>query len=333
MTFPRLAVAVSLAAASVVLLAGCATATSAEDDGRIAIVASSNVYAQIAEAIGGDFVNATALVSSAAQDPHSFEPSARDQLTVQRADLIVENGGGYDAFVDALIEASGSTAPVITAVGFSHEWPGNPGHDAGSADGEHSEQEHSDDEHADDEHADHEHVEGFNEHVWYDPHAMQHLAEEVAHELADLLPAEADTFEGNAAEFAAGIAELETALADIDAEHAGAEVFVTEPVSLYLVEAAGLVNVTPDAFSEAVEEGQDVAPSTLLDSLKLLRSADVDIVIANTQTGGAETTDVISEAETLSIPVVEFSETLPDGATYLTWMQANIDALAEALAP
>ena len=48
---------------------------------------------------------------------------------MQRADLIIENGGGYDAFVDALIEASGSTAPVITAVEFSHDWPGDAGHE------------------------------------------------------------------------------------------------------------------------------------------------------------------------------------------------------------
>ena len=115
-------------------------------------------------------------MSSTGQDPHSFEPSARDQLTVQRADLIIENGGGYDAFIDALIESSGSEAPVITAVEFSHDWPDNAGHDAES-EGAHT-----------DEHGDHGHVEGFNEHVWYDPHTVEHLAEGIAHELSELLP-------------------------------------------------------------------------------------------------------------------------------------------------
>jgi zinc/manganese transport system substrate-binding protein len=338
--------AAALVAASALVLSGCATSPDAAGgtaaDDRIAIVASTDVYAQIAEEIGGEFVDVTAIVSSAGQDPHSFEPSARDQLTIQRADLIVENGGGYDAFVDALIEASGSTAPVVTAVEFSHDWPDNAGHDAetqdagshedASADAEH---EHAEDEHAEDEHGDHahEHVEGFNEHVWYDPHTVEHVAEEIAHELAALLPDEAATFEANAAAFAEGIAGLESALADIDATDAGAEVFVTEPVPLYLVAAAGLVNVTPDAFTEAVEEGQDVSPSTLLESLNLLRSGEVRVVISNTQTGGAETTEVIGEAESIGIPAVEFSETLPDGQTYLSWMQANIESLAQALAP
>ena len=346
MTARLLPHAVALVAASALVLSGCATtpgeAGEAGSDDRIDVVASTDVYAQIAEEIGGEFVEVTAIVSSGGQDPHSFEPSARDQLTVQRADLIVENGGGYDAFVDALIEASGSTAPVVTAVELSHDWPDNAGHDAethdadshedASADAERAE---ADAEHAEDDHGDraHEHVEGFNEHVWYDPHTVEHVAEEIAHELGELRPDEAATFEANAAAFAEGIAGLESALADIEGTDAGAEVFVTEPVPLYLVAAAGLVNVTPDAFTEAVEEGQDVSPSTLLESLKLLRSGEVRVVISNTQTGGAETAEVIGEAESLGIPPVEFSETLPDGQTYLSWMQANIESLGEALAP
>ncbi len=335
----RLATAAALAAASALVLAGCASSGAGASDGRIQVVASTNVYAQIVEEIGGEFVDATAIVSSSAQDPHAFEPSARDQLAVKRADLIIENGGGYDAFVEALVEASGSTAPVITAAEFSHDWPGNDGHDAADAgaDAAAGEEDHSDHaageqtDQAEDEHAEHEHVEGFNEHVWYDPHTMQHLAEEIARELSGLLPAEAATFDAAASTFAEGIAELETGLAAIDAAHAGAEVFATEPVPVYLLAAAGLENVTPEDFSEAVEEGQDVAPSTLLESLKLLRSGDIGAVIVNSQTGGAETTEVISEAEAQSIPVIEFSETLPDGQTYLSWMQANIDALAGAL--
>ena len=55
------------------------------------------------------------------------------------------------------------------------------------------------------------------------------------------------------------------------------------------------------------------------------------MVVANAQTGGAETTQVIDEASAKSIPVLEFTETLPSGDTYLTWMQQNIDDLAGAL--
>ena len=335
MTFRRLIAPAALTAASVLVLAGCASADTdaAASDDRLQVVSSTNVYGQIAEEIGGDLIAVTSIVSSDAQDPHSFEPTARDQLTVSNADLIIENGGGYDAFIDALIESSGSEAPVITAVEFSHDWPENAGHEGETEEAHAEDEAHSEDEaHTDEEgHDDHAHVEGFNEHVWYDPHTIEHVAEAIAEELSALQPDDAATFEANAEAFVAEIAGLEGSLAEIDAAHAGAQVFVTEPVPVYLVAAAGLENVTPDAFSEAVEEGQDVPPATLLESLTLLQDGGVRVVIQNTQTGGAETTQIVEEAEAIGIPVIAFSETLPEGQTYISWMQANIEALAGAL--
>lgn len=316
-----------LALGTALVLAGCAAPAASGGDDVVRVVASTNVYASIAEAVGGDAVEVTAIVSSASQDPHSFEPSAQDQLAVSRADLILENGGGYDGFLDALIEATGTDAPVLTAVEFSHDWPENEGH----ADDEHAD----DDAHAQDDghdHGDHEHVAGFNEHVWYDPHAMAHFAGAIADELTALAPEHAEEIAANAAAFQDGVAAIEDAIGDIAATDAGAHVFVTEPVPLYLVAAANLENVTPAAFTQAVEEGQDVPPATLLEALSQLASGEVRVVIANSQTGGAETTQVIDEADADGIPVVEFAETLPEGQTYLSWMQENVAQLAGALA-
>jgi zinc/manganese transport system substrate-binding protein len=321
----RLLVPVVLVATSALALAGCATGAAsgdATDDDRIQVVASTNVYGQIVEEIGGDLVDVTAIIDSASQDPHSYEPSAQDQLAISRADLVIENGGGYDAFIDALIESSGSEAPVVTAVEQSHDWPENAGHDDAEATAE------PEDGH---DHAGHDHVEGFNEHVWYDPHTIEHVAEAIAAELGELAPDDAATFTANAETFAEGVHGLEESLAELEGARAGAQVFATEPVPGYLLAAAGLENVTPDAFSEAVEEGQDVPASTLLEATRLLEGGTVGVVITNTQTGGAETQQVVSVAEENAIPVIRFAETLPEGQTYLSWMDENIAALAGAL--
>jgi zinc/manganese transport system substrate-binding protein len=319
----------AVAAASVLVLTGCAGGGSPADDGRVKVVASTNVYGQIAEVVGGDAVDVTSIIDSAAQDPHSYEASARDQLTVSRADLVIENGGGYDAFIDGLVHATGTDAKVLTAVEFSHDWPGGSVHD----DSAHDESDHDESAHeSGDEHG-HDHVAGFNEHVWYDLHAMSDLAQGIASELGTLRPTDAETFEGNAAAFVASLAELTAQLTALDAAHGGTQIFVTEPVPLYLTEAAGLENVTPEAFSQAVEEGQDVPPATLLDALHLLRSGEVHAVIVNSQTGGVETDAVIKAAGQADIPVLEFSEVLPDGLTYVEWMQQNIDSLTKALTP
>jgi zinc/manganese transport system substrate-binding protein len=321
----------------------------------VRVVASTDVYGQIAQEIGGDAVDVTSIITSASQDPHSFEATAQDQLAVSRADLLIENGGGYDSFMDSLIDASDASAPVITAVEYSHDWPENDGHSDEDGDHDHADEsapaeddhaddsdqteddhndasDHAEDDHADDDHAGHDHVEGFNEHVWYDPHTIEHVAEAIADELSELDPDNSATFEANGVAFVEQIGGLESSLAEIEASDAGAGVFATEPVPVYLTTAAGLANVTPEAFSEAVEEGQDVPPATLLESLGLIESGSVRVLIANSQTGGAETTQVIDAAKAKGIPVLEFSETLPEGQTYISWMQQNIDALSGALA-
>ena len=350
----RLLAPLALATAAAFALTGCGGGSEPEETptGAVAVVASTSVYGQIIEAIGGDHVAVTSVVTSAAQDPHGFEASARDQLAVSEAQLIVENGGGYDAFMDALIDSSGTNAPIITAVEFSHDWPDAGSHDDAHADDAHADDAHDDtdagdphaedhadadhDPHTDDDdhdHADHGHVEGFNEHVWYDPHTMAHLAEEIAHQLSELDAENAEAFAKNLATFSDGIEQLEASLAELDAAHGGTQILVTEPVPLYLTDAAGLVNVMPEAFTEAVEEGQDVAPATLLEAQRLIESGTIGVLVANAQTGGAETTQVTSGAESQGIPVVEFTETLPEGQTYLSWMTANVDALSVALTP
>ena len=90
-----------------------------------------------------------------------------------------------------------------------------------------------------------EHVEGFNEHVWYDVQAMGALAHGIQAKLEALKPSGADTFAANLDAFLAEIDGLDGQLAAIDQDHGGTAIFVTEPVPLYLTDAAGLDNVTP----------------------------------------------------------------------------------------
>jgi len=310
--------AAALLAATATVLAGCsgtADGDTADADGAVQVVASTNVYGSIAEAVGGDRVDVTSIIDNAAQDPHEFEASARDQLRVKKAGLIIENGGGFDPFMDGLVQASGTDATVITAAELSPEFPAD-----GNLETHHDDADH-----------DHDHLEGFNEHVFYDPAVMATLAEKIATTLGDIDPAGAGAFTANAKAFADGIQPITDALAKLKAAHEGTGVFVTEPLPLYLTDAAGLDNKTPSAFSEAVEEGQDVAPSTLLDALKIISSKQVAVVIVNAQAGGAETERVQQEAGDAGIPVLEFSELLPEGKTYLTWMADNVAQLGDAL--
>ena len=316
----------ALTSAAVLALAGCSsTPTSAtEGDGTIQVVASTNVYGSIAAQIGGDRVDVTSIIESATQDPHSYEATARDRLTVQKADLVIENGGGYDAFVDSLLKDA-DDPHVVTAVEFSHDFPGNEGHDDTEADHEHD--------HADDEegHEGHNHIEGFNEHVWFDPHTMIHVVEAISDELAELDPDGKADFEANAAKITADLEGFEADLEGLQAQAEGKTVFITEPLPGYLAAAAGLTDATPEGFAESVEEGTDVAPAVLLESLDVIKSGTLTALLTNAQTGGAETQRVEEAAKDAGIPVVAFTELLEDGSSYSEWMRDAIQSLAAAI--
>ncbi|KXC05976.1 metal ABC transporter solute-binding protein, Zn/Mn family [Microbacterium hominis] len=301
----------ALTAASALALTGCSSSTgasstpSASADGTIAVVASTNVYGDIAKTIGGEHVEVTALIADESKDPHEFEATAADQLDIQNAQLLIENGGGYDPFMATLKDAAKSDAPLISAVTFSPEWTGSDPSEA---------------------------VDGFNEHVFYDPQTIAAVADEIAAQLGALDPAEASVFTANAKAFRADIdAKVTPILTEVAAAHTGTEIFVTEPVPLYLAEAAGLTNVTPAAFSEAVEEGQDAPPATLLDALTLVGGGSVKIVFVNAQAAGAETTQVETKAGEAGVPVIKASELLPEGENYVSWMTDMATQIKSAL--
>jgi zinc/manganese transport system substrate-binding protein len=314
-----------LAGALTVALAACSGGSSGSGAGstaagadRIAVLASTNVWGDVVEQVGGDHVQVTSVISEPSADPHSYQSTARDQLALSKAALIVENGGGYDDFMQTMIASAGTAAPVISAVEVSGLAGDDHGSDGGPATGS---------AHADD---GHDHGE-FNEHVWYDLPTAGKVADAVAQQLATIDPANAGTFQANAAAFQASLAPLTDEVGRIRAAHDGAPAAVTEPVPLNLLEAAGLDNVTPEQFSEAIENETDVPAAVMDQTLKLFTGKQVKVLVYNEQTTGPQTEQVVEAAKANGIPAVPVTETLPDGQDYLSWMQANIQALGQAL--
>jgi zinc/manganese transport system substrate-binding protein len=265
----------------------------------VRVVASTNVYGDIARQIGGDHVQVTSIINDPNQDPHSYQAAPQNQLALSKARVIIENGGGYDDFVDVMRHsAARHDAVVLNAVDISGRNPADP---------------------------------ELNEHVWYDFPSMRKLSATLADALIQADPGSAGTFRANAAAFAAKLAGLEKSEAAIRAKFAGVGVAVTEPVPLYLLEACGLDNRTPAAFSHAIEEGTGVPPRTLNEMLGLIEGQKVALLAYNEQTSSPETEKVLDAARQHGIAVVPVTETLPPGQDYLSWMTANVTAVDEAL--
>ena len=309
-SYRRLPLVPLAAGACLTLLAGCG---SSQDSGSgtdaaqgpaaasvVPVVASTNVYGDVAKRIGGAKVQVTSIISDPDQDPHSYEANTQNQLALSKAKVVIENGGGYDDFVDRMLKTGGSSAEVVNAVKVSGK--------TAPAGGE------------------------LNEHVWYDFRTVARLADRIAAALAKADPADTATFTRNAKSFQAKLKPLEQKEARIKAGHGGERVAITEPVPLYMIEAAGLENATPQEFSEAIEEGGDVSARTLQQTLALFTGKKVKALVYNEQTSGPQTEKAEQAARAAKIPVVPVTETLPHGKDYLGWMTANVDALASALA-
>jgi zinc/manganese transport system substrate-binding protein len=298
----------AIAAATAVTVAAVGGCSSAPSTGgstgtsapvEIAVVTTTDVWGSVVAQIGGSHVHVTAMITDPAADPHSFEASGQNQLAVAKAQLIVENGGGYDDFIDTMIASADAKAPVINAVTAS----GYPA----PADGQ------------------------LNEHVWYDFPTVSRVASAVAAALSTIDSPNAADYLANATTFNQALDTLIAREATIKAAHGGAGVAVTEPVPLYLVAAAGLVNKTPAEFSRAVEEGTDVPATVVSDTVKLFTDHQVEALVYNDQTTGPQTDAVLAAAKTSGVAIVPVTETLPVGKDYLEWMTDNVTALAAAL--
>ncbi|MFD0199823.1 MULTISPECIES: metal ABC transporter solute-binding protein, Zn/Mn family [Saccharothrix] len=315
----------AVAAATAVALTACGAqdTPAANDDGKIKVVASTNVWGSVVQAVGGDAVQVTSIIDDPSGDPHSYESTPSDLATVRDAKLVIFNGGGYDDFFAKLLGPETEAAKKIEAFPISgkasgHDAPETSAEPDGHAEGEEG--------HAENEEG-HDHA--VNEHVWYDFETVRKVADQAAVDLGAIAPDKKSTFEANAKTFTDGVQALED---KVKGRGAGKKVLATEAVAHYLLDAAGVEDATPEAFAEAVENETDVPAVALAEALTLVEGKQVAAVVNNAQTGNAATGEVLHTARAAGVGVVEVTETLPEGATgYLEWMTKQVDVLVGAL--
>ena len=263
-----------------------------------AVVASTDVWGSVAESVAGGDIRVSSLVSGTT-DPHSFEPSPAAAAEIADAALVVFNGGGYDAWVPAVL-ANNAAVPAVDAYSLL---------DADAV-GEPS---------------------PANEHVFYEINTARAVADRVAAALADADPENADGYRSRAASFARGadtILAKQKALRD---ELPDAQVVATEPVAHYLLLATGVTDRTPPGFASAIEQDTDPAPVDIAAMLDLITTRQVSALLFNEQTATAATRGIRDAANAAGVPVVKVTETLPAGSDYLGWQSDTVDRLGAAL--
>jgi zinc/manganese transport system substrate-binding protein len=291
---------VGAVAALAVAATGCATTSSASSDsGVITAIGAENEYANVLSQIGGRYVHVSSILNNPNSDPHSFEASASVAQEVGAAKLIVQNGVGYDTFMNRIEAATPNQGRKVIIV---------------------------------------QHVLGLpdstpNPHLWYSPSAMPAVARVMAADLSALQPAHAAYFQANLRAFDRSLTPWLTAIAQFKAKYARVPVATTEPVADYLLQAMGADNLTPFRFQVGIMNGVDPSPQDISLVTGFFTQHKVRVFVYNQQVTDALTTSIRQAALRARVPVVGVYETMPmPGYRYQSWMLAEVRAIQRAVA-
>jgi zinc/manganese transport system substrate-binding protein len=285
-------------AAPVLAACGSGSTISVSSSGVVSVVAAENQYGNVAEQIGGRYVSVVSVESNPNTDPHTYEVSPSVAGEISRAGLVIQNGVGYDSFMNKIEAASpDSNRRVIDVqqlLGLPDDTP--------------------------------------NPHLWYKPETMPAAAKAVGNDLAGLDPAHAAYFRANVATFDASLQPWFDAIATFRASHAGATAATTEPVADYLLQAMGVDNLTPFQFQADIMNGTDPTPQDVTLESGFFTKHMVKVFVYNQQVVDSLTDSLRAKAQSVGVPVVGVYETMPvPGYNYQSWMLAETKAIQNAV--
>lgn len=167
--------------AGTALVAGCAADSGGNADGRLAVVATTGMVADVVREVGGDRVDVRGLMGPGV-DPHLYKASAGDVTALARADLIFYNGLHLEAAMGEVLEEMGSrirTVPIAAVIDTAQllaptgDYPGM-----------------------------------YDPHIWFDVSLWAQTVDVVANALAAADSAGAATYRANARRYAAELDSL-----------------------------------------------------------------------------------------------------------------------------
>ncbi|HEY0753176.1 MAG TPA: zinc ABC transporter substrate-binding protein [Ktedonobacteraceae bacterium] len=275
---------------------GSAEANVQKTGGVLQVVAAENFYGNLVSQLGGTRVSVTSILADPNVDPHEYQSNVKTAIAVSKAGLVIENGGGYDDWMDKILSAAPASGRVLLK-----------GYDLAPT-----------------------HLPE-NEHVWYSFANVAAIAQAITGQLKQLDPADATLFEKNLQAFKQSLQPLGQKVAAIKARYNGTAVGLTETIYLYQTELEGLKVLTPFEFEKAIAEGNDPPASAVITTTDQITQHQIKVLIYNEQTVTPVTSNLERLAQANHIPSVAVTELMPGGKSYQTWMLDQLAALQRAL--
>lgn len=292
----RIAIAALASVGMLASVAACGSGQStSEKNGTIEVAASVNQWGTVAKALGGDNVNVTSIINSTNVDAHDYEPTTSDIAKLQKAQVIIVNGAGYDAW--AVKAAQTANAIIVNAAEIG-----------GVNDGE-------------------------NPHVWFSADVRKAVAQAIteAYEQADA--AKKNDFDKMNDQWTAEENNVESKIAEVKQKTDGLAYAATESVASYLAEDMGLADATPSGYARATANESEPTPTDIKQFTDALKAGEIKLLVVNTQEESELTDKITDAAKFVEVPMVELTEQMPEQYDSLTaWMEGLVDAFSQAIA-
>ena len=262
------------------------------------VLGTENEYQDIAGQIGGNRVQTYTILSDPSVDPHLYESNVDDAKIVANADVVIENGVGYDDFVDHLMSASPRAGRIAINVATL------TGHKPGD-----------------------------NPHLWEDTFkTMPALIPALVQALSQKDPAGADYYAANGQNFLASLQSIQTVCDALKQKYAGTPVLGTEPLWNYQASYCGIKMLDADAdFQLATMAGNDPPAFAVARFRDQLNNGTAKMLMFNAQAVTPMSLQMQGLAQANNIPIVAFYETKPSGVNYQGWMTGQLQAVLQAL--
>ena len=274
------------------LIKGQHTSSKNNQHRQITIVASTDFYAELAQTVVGSHGKATAIIKNQNISPEDYEPTTAVAKEVSQADIVLANGLGYDTWLNKLAKASDQAKLIRVGETVLKQKTGS------------------------------------NPHLWNNPETMIKTAHYLAKQLGQQDPTHKADFQKNANKYIASLKPIQSLITQISKKSNGHAVAQTEPVFEYMLKAMGY-HVMDSGFSEAIEAGNDPSPTTLATLKSAIENHKITFIVNNKQTSSTTVSNIINLAKTHHIPVVNVTETIPNGENYVSWKLSELQQIAK----
>jgi zinc/manganese transport system substrate-binding protein len=287
----------ALAMAGAALLAGCG-GTSSASPSAVNVLAAENVWGSIASQIAGQEASVQSIITSPAEDPHDYEPTAQDARSLATAQLAIVNGIGYDPWAPKLLAANPAKGRIVLTVGDL----------LGLSEGD-------------------------NPHRWYDPADVETVASTIASDLIKLDPKHAGYYRSRLGTFETrDLRRYHQLTAQIKSRYHGVPVGASESIFALQAPVLGLDLATPYSFMKAISEGTDVSPADTSTTQQQITHHMIAVWIYNAQNATPAVKHLSALARANDIPIATVTETLtPAGASFERWQVGQLDGIERAL--